>query len=423
MRNPFRRRGQPEQAEARALDSSTVSWPTQELAAPAAVNENGALRLSPVLAAGRLLAATISSVPLYTYRQVGDRTQRLPSGSLFTQPCAQGTLHGWVFRAVTSLAYRGNAVGVVTSRDYLEYPTAVEWLDPALVLCEDRLQMTPLGEPGSFTNPKWYYLGEKLPSEDVVHIPWFQLPGRVWGLSPIGAYAMTVSTGLAAQKFSDDWFRSGGVPPGQFRNTSQIVDQSDAAVIKRRLVQSIRSHEPIVYGKDWEYTPFTVSPQEAQFVQTMRLTASQIAAIYGIPPEMIGGETGGSMSYSSPEQRQIELVQFSLLPWLALLQSHLSTLLPRGQFVRFDADVLIRADMKTRMEAYVKQRLIGYDNVDGIRAQENEAPLPGGAGQDYMPLPLAAGAKVGVPPIRADDDPYSEDGRLRLVHPSRRDHG
>ncbi|MEV6737888.1 phage portal protein [Streptomyces sp. NPDC051104] len=417
MRNPFRGllgRGERPEQEKRLLDSSAVSWPVNPLAAPAAVNEDGALRLGPVLAAGRLLAATISSVPLYTYRQVGDRTQRLPNGSLFSQPCAQGTLHGWVFRAVTSLAYRGNAVGIVTTRDYLEYPTTIEWVNPANVLCEDRVELTPLGEPGSFTNPKWYYLGERLPSEDVVHIPWFQLPGRVWGLSPIGAYAVTVSTGLAAQQFSDDWFRSGGVPPGQFRNTTQTVDQKDASVIKQRLVQAIRSHEPIVYGKDWEYTPTTVSPSEAQFVQTMRMTASQIAAIYGIPPEMIGGETGGSMSYSSPEQRQIELVQFSLLPWLALLESHLSALLPRGQFVKFDADVLVRADMKTRIEAYEKMRLIGYDNIDGIRAMENEAPLPDGAGSDYTPLPLAAGKPVGVPMIR-NADGEQEDGRLRLV--------
>jgi len=414
VRNPFRgllRRGD---GERRLLDSSSVSWPAEPLAAPAAVSEQGALSLSPVLSAGRLLAATISSVPLYTYRQVGDRTQRIPTGSLFTQPCAQGTLHDWVFRMVTGLAYRGNSVGVVTSRDYLEYPTTVEWLDPSLVLCEDRLEQTPLGAPGSFTNPRFSYLGEKLPSEDVVHIPWFQLPGRVWGLSPIGAYAVTVSTGLSAQKFSDDWFRGGGVPPGRFKNTAQVVTQTEANIIKRRVVQSIRSHEPIVYGKDWDYEPFTISPNEAQFVQTMRLTASQIAAIYGIPPEMIGGETGGSMSYSSPEQRQIELVQFSLLPWLALLESHLSALLPRGQFVKFDSDVLIRADMKTRMEAYEKQRLIGFDNIDGIRAQENQPPLPGGAGSDYTPLPLAAGKPVAVPAIRnAEGD--QDDGRLRLV--------
>lgn len=422
MRNPFRgvlRRGGA--TEERVLDSTTVSWPTEALAAPAAVNEDGALRLGPVLAAGRLLAATISSVPLYTYRQTGETTQRLATGSLLTHPCAQGTLHDWVARAVTSLAYRGNAVGVVTSRDYLEYPTRIEWLDPANVRCEDRMQLAPMGQPGSFTNPKWYYLGEQLPSEDVVHIPWFQLPGRVWGLSPIGAYAVTVSTGLAAQKFSDDWFRAGGVPPGRFRNTSQIVKQDDANVIKRRLVQAIRSHEPIVYGKDWEYDPFTISPNEAQFVQTMRLTASQIAAIYGIPPEMIGGETGGSMSYSSPEQRQIELVQFSLLPWLSLLESHLSALLPRGQFVKFDADVLIRADLQTRFKTYELARLIGYDNIDGLRAKENEPPLPNGAGQDYTPLPIAAGKPVGVPAIRSEHDD-SEDGRLRLVKPEKGQH-
>ena len=413
------RRNDPEK---RVLDSSSVSWPADPLAAPAALSEDGALRLAPVLAAGRLLAANISAVPLTVYRQSGDTQKRLPTPSLFTQPCAQGTLHDWIFRAVTSLAYRGNAVGVVTARDSLEYPTRIEWLDPANILCEDRVQLSPLGAPGSFTNPKWYYLGEPLPPEDVVHIPWFQLPGRVWGMTPLGAYAVTVSTGLAAQKFSDDWFRSGGVPPGQFKNSTQLVSQDDAAIMKRRVVQAIRSHEPLVYGADWDYTPFAISPNEAQFVQTMRLTAATIAHIYGIPPEMIGGETGGSMSYSSPEQRQIELVQFSLLPWLTLLESHLSALLPRGQYVKFDPDMLIRADMKTRFETYEKQRLIGYDNIDGIRSREDLPPLPGGAGKDYTPMPLAAGATVAVPAIRSDDD-EGEDGRLRLVETPRRDHG
>ena len=408
MRNPLRglfRRGE---GERRMLDSSTVSWPADPLASPAALNEDGALRLGPVLAAGRLLASTISGMPLCVYRQMGDTKQELPLPSLFMQPSAQGTLHDWVFRAVTSLAYRGNAVGVVTSRDYLEYPTEIEWLDPAFVLCEDRL--ASMGEPGSFTNPKFSYLGERLPNEDVVHIPWFQLPGRVWGLSPIGAYAVTVSTGLSAQQFSDDWYRSGGVPPGRFKNTQQTVDQTQANIIKRRLVQAIRSHEPIVYGKDWDYEPVTVSPNEAQFVQTMRLTASTIAAIYGIPPEMIGGETGGSMSYSSPEQRQIELVQFSLLPWLALLESHLSALLPRGQYVKFDPDVLIRADLLTRFAVHEKKRLIGWDNIDGLRAQEDEPPLPNGAGQDYTPLPIASNATISPPSIRSDDS-----GPLRLI--------
>jgi HK97 family phage portal protein len=405
MRNPFRRQS----AEKRVLDENSVSWPVAPLASPEAVSETGALRLGACLAAGRLLASNISGLPLNVYRQTADGKRQLPLPSLFAKPSAQGNLHDWMFRAVTSLVYRGNAVGVVTSRDRLEYPTSVEWLDPANVLCMDRLQMTPMGAPGSFTNPKWFYLGEHIPSEDIVHIPWFQLPGRVWGLSPMGAYATTVSTGLAAQKFTDDWYRSGGVPTGRFKNTTKEVDQPTALVVKRRLMQAIAAHEPIVHGNDWEYTPFTISPNEARFIETMQLSNSTIAAIYGIPPEMIGGTTGGSMSYSSPEQRQIELVSFALSPWLSLFNAHFTDLIPRGQFVKINPDGLIVADMKSRIEYAEKSRLIGLNNLDELRDMQDWAPIPGGKGQDYTAMPFINGTPVAVPAIRSDGRP------LRLI--------
>lgn len=416
MRNPFRAlwRGRGQEPERRDLDAGSVSWPVQDLASPAAVSEHGALRLAPVFAAGRLLASSVASLPVQQYRKSGETRAKLPLSSLFVKPSAVGTLDDWLWRAMTSLVYRGNAVGLIMERDYLEYPTRIEWLNPADVMVQDSL---PLGQRGSFTEPVWSYRGVELPSYDVVHIPWFTLPGRVWGMSPIGAYAVTVSTGLAALKFSDDWFRSGGVPPGRFKNTSQAVNQEEASVIKRRLVQAIRSHEPIVYGKDWDYEPITVSPQEAQFVETMRLGATQIATIYGIPPEKIGGETGGSYTYSSPEQRQIEFIQDALLPWLTKLESHLSALLPRGQYIKFNADALIRTDIATRFDTYAKARLIGVMNRDEIRAQEDMKPLPDGQGEDYTPLPIQAGTAVTVPQVR-------EDGPgLHLVRPPRRDHG
>ena len=409
MRNPFRR--QTKARELRLLDENSVSWPVASLAAPEAVSETGALRLGACLAAGRLLASNLSGLPLTVYRKTPTGKVMLPLPSLFTKPSAQGNLRDWMFRATTSCVYRGNAVGVVTTRDWLEYPTTIEWLDPANVRCEDRVVSAPMDTPGSFTNPIWYYLGEKLPSEDVVHIPWFQLPGRVWGVSPMGAYATTVSTGLAAQKFTDDWFHGGGVPPGRFKNSAQVVDQKDATIIKQRLVQAIRSHEPIVYGKDWEYEPFTISPAEAKFIETMQLSASTIASIYGIPPEMIGGTTGGSMSYSSPEQRQIELVSFALSPWISMFESHLSDLLPRGQFVKINPNGLILADMKSRVEFAEKSRLIGLNNLDELRDMQDWEPIPDGKGQDYTAMPFQAGATgvVPVPAIRSDGRP------LRLI--------
>jgi len=419
MRNPFRRWGWTRRgAEQRSLMPGDVSWPVADYASPDAGHEQGALRLTPVFAAGRLLSTSVASLPIKQYRGTADgATTRLALSSLFRKPSAQGTIDDWLKRAVLSLVYRGNAVGLVMERDWLEYPTRIEWLNPADVFVQDSM---PLGTRGSFTDPVWSYCGVEIPSEDIVHIPWMTMPGRVWGLSPLAAYAVTVSTGLAAQRFLDDYFRAGGQPPGRFKNTQQVVDQKQAGIIKRRVVQAIRSHEPIVFGKDWDYEPITISVQEAQFCETQRLTATQIAAVYGIPPEKIGGETGGSYTYSSPEQRQIEFIQDALLPYLVSLENHLSEQLPRGQYIKFNVDALIRVDILTRHAVYEKQRLIGKNSLDEIRAREDESPLPDGKGQEYTPLPIQAGANITVPQIRGDRPPH-EPG-LRLVTP-RGNHG
>ncbi|MCI3277517.1 phage portal protein [Streptomyces cylindrosporus] len=398
--------------ESRAITS--LPWDQGGSPNSGSVSTERALRLAPVYAAGRLLASNIAAAPLRQYRETTAGVQRLQLSSLFTSPSTQGNLNDWIWRAVLSMVYRGNAVGYVTARDYYGYPTMVEWLPMDWVQVVDSM---PYG-PGSFVNPIWYVLGSRVDAEDIVHIPWFTLPGKVLGLSPIGAFASMASTNLAAQEYMEAWHATGGVPPGTFKSTTQKIDQKEAAIIKARLVEAIRSRQPIVHGKDWDYTAITVPAYEAQFIATLKLGATQLAAIYGVPPELIGGETGGSMSYSSPEQREIELIQLTLLPWMSKLESHLTMLTPRGQCVKFDADALIRLDPLTRWGIYEKARLIGGMNIDEIRNREDLAPLPNGQGQDYTPLPIAAGVSITPPTIRSDDDP-----RLRLIPGRGQQHG
>lgn len=388
LRNPFRR------SEKRNI---TIPFDVGPAAHPYSdVNVERALTLGPVFAAGRLLASSVATLPLQTYRRIGDRRERVADPPLLKQPSVQGDLHDWIFRAMTSLIYRGNAVGLITTRDVFERPTGVEWLNPDEVNVHDS---QPSGR-GSFTDPLWYWRGRLVPASDLIHIPWFTFPSRVWGLSPIRAYASTVSTGLSAQRFSAEWFDAGGVPPGTFKNATQVVSQDDAEQIKHRLVQAIRTHQPIVYGADWEYTPITISPNEAKFVETMKLGATQIAAIYGIPPEMIGGESGASMTYANVENQSINFVQFTLLPWLTKLEDALSALLPRPQYVKFNVDALIRPDATTRYANYKVARDIGLMNLDEMRALEDLPPLPGGRGQDYTSLTLAQTAAAPTPPVQ-----------------------
>lgn len=349
----------------------------------ASVSTETALTLASVYAANRLLAASVSTLPVKAYRVIGEERQPMSSlPQLFQRLRDSGQLVPWLHRCMTSLGLRGNAYGLVTARDGFGFPIDVTWLNPSDISIDD-------ANPGAVT---WRWRGRIVSNEDIVHIPWFTLPGSVQGLSPIASFATTMNVGLHAQAYGNDWFEAGGIPPGTFRNSEQVVDQADARTIKTRLVSAIKTREPIVYGRDWEYTPISVNPNEAQFIETMKMTTSQVASIYGIPPEMIGGETGSSMTYANVEQQQINFVMFTLRPWLVTLESAFSAILPDRQYVKFNADALIRADLRTRHEVYKIDREIGLHNVDELRALEDLPALPNGTGQDYAPAVQPAAA-------------------------------
>lgn len=381
-------------AKAEEQRAISVPWDVGGPTRSGSVSAEQALSLIPVFAAVRLLASQVASLPLQAYRKTGrpgeETRQKIPSPSLFVNPSVQGTLYDWLHRAMTSLALRGNAFGLITQRDRDQYPTMVEWLHPDDVFVDDR----QASGPGSFANPIWYWQGRYVPAEDLVHIPWFTVPGRILGLSPIGACAVTVSTGISAQNYTSDWFDNGAVPPGEFKNTEKKVDQVEADIISARLNNAIRRRKPLVYGSDWEYKPISVSAHEAKFVETLKMNATQIAAVYGIPPEMIGGEAGGPLTYNTVEQNSLNFLKFTLRPWLELLEAAFYQLSPRPQYVKFNIDALLRSDLTTRMGAYQISRNIGLNSIDELRALEDEAPLPGGQGQSYAPLSAPAAAPV-----------------------------
>lgn len=372
------------ETEQRAITGLPFNY-APDLSSPAVTQER-ALTLGSVFAAVRLLADEISTLPLKAYRRVGDERQPMSNlPQLFSQLEDDGELTDWLHECVTSLALRGNAYGFVTSRDGLMFPTSLMWLNPAEVDCDDRNPALPI----------WYWQGRRINREDLLHIPWFKIPGRAKGLSPIEAYATTVDTGLQAQAYANGWFAAGGMPPGTFQNTEQLVKQEDAEIIKNRLRTAIQSRSPLVYGKDWNFNPITIPPEQAQFIQTMRMNATQIAAIYGIPPEEIGGEAGGSLTYNTVEQNSIRLSSRTLRPWLVKLERKFFSILPSRQYVKLNADAMVRADIKTRYEAYEIADKIGLLTDDEMRALEDRQPLTAAekAGMQPAPAPTAPPAQ------------------------------
>jgi HK97 family phage portal protein len=381
MRNPFRRPHGPQPQETRTIDS--VPWNVGG-GTTGHVTEHHALSLAPVFSAVSLLAGSVSTLPLQSYMRRG--ATRVPLGQLpplFAALEETGQIVPWLHRCMTSILLRGNAYGLVTSRDPDGYPSAVTWLDPDLVT----VQWQAMSGPGSYTQPLWYWRGREIAEHDMVHIPWFTQAGRVPGLSPIRAFATTINAGLSVTDYGLTWFQNGGFPPGTFQNVNSEVTQEVAEAIGSRLDNAMRRRRPLVYGKDWEYKPISVPPDEAQFVASAQLSATQIASIYHVPPEWIGGQSGTGLHYSTAEQDQIQYVMHGVRPFVETLECAFYALLPQGLHVKFDTDALVRADLRTRHEVYAIDAGIGLRTIDEMRAQEDWAPLPpDNSGDDSVEL-------------------------------------
>ncbi|MGI5493875.1 phage portal protein [Microtetraspora malaysiensis] len=366
---PFRRLGE---AATRAITS--LPWLAGG-ASPSQVSAERAVSLIPLFACVRILADSVASLPIQLYRRNADGTTARSSyvPQLLFAPAVVDKLFAWLHKLVVSLALRGNAYGLVTQRDDFGFPMMVEWLHPDEVWVDEE----------NPTRPVYYWRGREVPRADIVHIPWFVMPGKVVGLTPVQAFARTIGVGLAATEYGLSWFDNGGTPPATLKNTGKTLNPGEAEEISDRLSARIRARKPLVFGSDWDFTALQVNPEESQFIDTMRLNATQIAAIYGIPPEMVGGESGGSLTYNSPEQNTIYLVTVTLRPWLVRLESALTELMPGREFVKFNVDAMIRTSLLDRYTAHGMALSQGWRNRDEIRALEDLSPLPDGQGQTY----------------------------------------
>jgi HK97 family phage portal protein len=368
---PFRRKAQ----EQRALSFQDVWGSGGPVNGLRGTTQEQALRLAPVYSATRILSDAVASLPLKVYRDAGDSRLRLPLPDVLRTPAASGSRYDWLHRCMTSLALRGNAYGLIVATDRTGYPSQIEWLHPDDVSIQDNFATVPV----------WYYKGRRLEPGELFHVAAYTLPGQILGLSPVAYFASTTETGLLAQQYGRDWFANGSTPAAVLE-TDRDVTKEQATILKARFKEAATGRDVAVLGLDVKYRPIAVPAEESQFLETIKASANQVAAIYGVPPEKVGGETGGSLTYATVEQNSIDLLTWTLRPWLARLEAAFSLLLPPDHEVKFNPDAMLRTDLLSRVQAHGLALDQGWRNRDEVRAIEDEPPLPNGLGQTYLPL-------------------------------------
>lgn len=125
-------------------------------------------------------------------------------------------------------------------------------------------------------------------------------------------------------------------------------------------------------GQGLHYEAMFLNPKDAQFLESMQFSTTQIARLFGTPSSlMLAAVEGSSQTYQNVEQDWLGFVRFSSMQYLIEIEDALSQLLPRGQYAKFNVEALLRTDTTTRYAAYAKAIEAKWMFPDEVRRIEN----------------------------------------------------
>lgn len=356
------------------------------------VSPESAVQVATVYACIRVLAETIGSIPLIVNR-------RLPSGDkervdvrsappdiaavaylLQQAPNPYLTTFRWRETGMRHLCLRGNSYsrvkvngnGIVTS---------------LTSMAPDRV--TPrLYDDGSI---RYDYRAttrtETLLSDEVLHIRGLSDDGVV-GLSPIAEQRITLGSAQAVNDYGARFFENDVRPGVHFKHPGKLGD-----VAYKRLKDELNAayaganrFKPALLEEGMDIVRLGVTNEEAQFLETRRLSREEICAVFRVPQHLAG--ILDRSTFSNIEHQAISFVTHTVVPycvrWEQEINSHPALLGAQDEFfAEFNVDALLRGDLAARYAAYATGRNWGWLSANDVRRRENMNSI-GEQGDRYL---------------------------------------
>ncbi len=371
--------------EKRAISFQTIFGSGSDLMqttyAGTVVTQDTSLRIGAVYACVRLLADTISTLPVDTfYREGGERLPYRPKPLWLDNPDLGTSREDHLQQAMVSLLLDGN-VFVRIFRNPNGEVVALTVLDPTRV--EVRRNYTTREVEYVILN-----VGV-LTMDEVLHITELRRPGHLRGVSRIEEVKQGLGLAAALEEFSARFFGQGSTTSGIIEwpgalTQEQAKDLADGYEQGHKGLR--RSHRPGVLYGGAKFVKTGVDPNEAQMLESRQFAVEEIARIFRVPLHLLQVATPGAMSYASVEQNAIQFAQYTLRPIVTKLETAFSSLLPGPVFVKFNLDAILRGDIQTRFAAYSTGQQSGFLSVNDIHRLEDMPPADGG---DEYRVPLA----------------------------------
>lgn len=355
------------------------------------VTERSAMQMTAVYSCVRVLSEAVAGLPLhlYKYHSDGGKEKAIDNPLYFLlhdEPNPEMT--SFVFREtlMTHLLLWGNAYAQIIRNGKGEVIALYPLMPNRMTVDRDengRLYYKYYRGNDEAIRSKEYEV--VLSPFDVLHIPGLGFDGLV-GYSPIAMAKNAIGLAIATEEYGAKFFANGAAPsgvlehPGTLKNPDKVRESWNAT-----FGGSHNANKVAVLEEGMKYSPISISPEQAQFLETRKFQINEIARIFRVPPHMVGDLE--KSSFSNIEQQSLEFVKYTLEPWLVRWeQSMVRSLLTPGEkqeyFIKFNVDGLLRGDYASRMSGYATARQNGWMSANDIRELENLDRIPAEDGGD-----------------------------------------
>lgn len=331
------------------------------------INESTALTISTVYACTYKIASTVASLGLEVYEKSGREIQ--PAN---------------VHPAYDVIKYRPN-----------EYQTAYEFWETivsmavlhgcgyALIERDNRGYVTNLIGLDYYDVDRKFVNGQPVFSVKNVGMVQAENMLEICNLqrkSPIRLHRENLGLAKAAEEFGAEYFGSGGQMTG-ILSSDQPLKKEQMDLIQGSWNSAARQAGTKLLPFGFKYSRISISPDEAQFIETRKFQAEEICRIFSVPPTLVQLES--QTTYNNVEQQNLQFARHTISPWAKRIEQEIDRKLIQSRerpqiYSKFLLNDLYRGDMQSRASFYTQMLQNGVLNINEVREREDLNPTDGG---------------------------------------------
>lgn len=221
---------------------------------------------------------------------------------------------------------------------------------------------------------------DTLHSADILHFKAWTFDG-ITGVSVIRFAARNLGVNLDGQEYISSIYKDRGIGYGVIES-DQVVTAGNKKAVEDGFSAKMSSGDKFrvpMLDSGLTYKSITVTPAEAQFLETNKHGILEVARWLNIAPHKL--KVLDNANFSNVYQQSIEHVQDSILPWLTRIEMELDVKFFGKDYpdlyVKFNERMLLRGDLDSKRNYYSTMVYTGAMTRNEVRALEDLNPLEG----------------------------------------------